>query len=62
MPICYKDRSYCSRTDCQNQGCRERVTEELEAAAAVFGLPLCYMDFRRPDCGWMVMDMARGEG
>ena len=53
MPICYRDRSYCSRLDCLNQGCLERVTKELVKAAADYRLPLCTTDYRRPDCGWM---------
>jgi hypothetical protein len=58
MPLCYKDRSYCSR-ECLNQGCRERVTEELRREAEAFGLPLCVADFRRPDCGYLPPE---GEG
>jgi hypothetical protein len=58
MPICYRDRSYCTHLDCQNQGCLERVTKELEAKAKAFGLPLSYTDFRRTGCGWMPPDPA----
>ena len=49
--LCYRDRAYCSRVDCQTVGCDRLVTEEVKARARAAKLPLDLQDFQEPDCG-----------
>ena len=48
--LCYRDRCYCSRTDCKNESCFLRVTEEIVKAAERVCLPLDLADFNNGKC------------
>ena len=48
--LCYKDKCYCSRIDCTNNGCTLRITKDVEMAAERVGLPICMADFNNGKC------------
>lgn len=45
--LCYRDRCFCSRTDCENESCFLRVTDKIVEAAERIGLPIDMADFSK---------------
>lgn len=48
-PICYKDRSYCSKADCPVRGCARNQSNIDQEHFKAVGLPLAVMDLSK-DC------------
>lgn len=46
MPLCYKDRAWCT-AKCNTHNCPRNVTEKVIQEAKEFGLSISYMDFSR---------------
>lgn len=52
--IVYKDRTFCSQSaNCLNNLCWHRLTETDEEIAARKHLPISFVNFRRPKCGFI---------
>ena len=43
--IVFRDITYCSREDCENEKCRRRLDRDIRECAARAGLPLSVSDF-----------------
>lgn len=45
MPLCYKDRAFCSHTKCDQTDCYRFCSKQTMLDAEDFNLPIAYMYF-----------------
>ncbi len=48
--LCYSDKTFCMKEDCQDNTCTRKITPEHEARAKKLGLPFSMMDFSNNGC------------